>query len=108
MGINIDLHVYDSCQLMEELKSKGAAGDDELLRKILEECGRFLGDSYVLLNNEYGDGYSPYYNVATLIDSAFGIEDSFRVFLDLSKRNGISYVDVHDVAERLGITLKEE
>ena len=104
MGISIDLHVYDYDVLAKALIEKGAT--EPLLGKILEKCGYHLGGKYLLLNNEYYDGYSPYYNVAELVDCAFGIEDSFDVFLNITQdRNGINSVDKEEVAEELGIKL---
>lgn len=106
MGISIDVKIYKTAELKAKLREHGAT-DDQLTQNILEACGMFFGDSYVLLNNEYGDGYSPYYNVAQLFDSAFNRDDFFDIFLK-SATQGISYVDVGEVAENLGITLRED
>lgn len=110
MGISIDIHIYDADTLQAKLKTWGAT-DPELSRKILEACGTFAGDKYILLNNEYGDGYSPYFNVASLFDAAFKLEDSFDIFLDSDNeysKDGISYVDEYEVAEELGITPSDD
>jgi hypothetical protein len=107
MSISIDLHIYEADKLIEALKTWGAK-DEVLLKRILEECGTFLGNSYVLLNNEYG-GESPYYAVASLLDSAFEGKDSFDLFLFSEfRRKGISYVEDEEVAERLGFELRHE
>lgn len=116
MGINIDLHVYDAAALTAALEAKGAVGKDGLLRRIMEKCGLFVGDRYLLLNNEYYDGHSPYYQLAKLIDSAFEVRESFHVILELTyDRKGapfhesvVNHVDAGEVAEELGIVLKEE
>ena len=108
MGVSIDLKIYDKNKLLKELSDWGAT-DAELTIKILEKCGHFFGENYVLLNNEYTGDYSPYYNVATLFDSAFDKEDSFDIFLHApTVAYGINYVDAEEVADELGITLKED
>jgi hypothetical protein len=106
MGISIDLHIYDYARLMDALEEKGAT-DRDLAARILARCGHHLGEHYVLLNNEYGE-FSPYYKVARLFDAAFKGTDFFDVFLNLTRRNGISWVDDEDVAEALGIELGDE
>lgn len=105
MGVSIDLYIYNYDSLRKKLSQIGAK--DPLLSQILEECGTVFGDAYVILNNELWDGYSPFYNVATLIDSAFNVKDSFDVFLN-TRESGINAVELYDVAERLEITLDEE
>ena len=87
----------------------GGATDVELSHKILDACGSFFGDKYVLLNNEFYDEYNPYFKVSYLFDSAFNKEDSSDVFLRGAKQEeGINSVDVDEVAEELGIKLKEK
>jgi hypothetical protein len=106
MGISIDLHIYNTHELLAALKAWGAI-DDGLTRKILEKCGTFFGDSYVLLNNEYYDGYSPYYNVAHLLNRAFGgsdDHDSFDIFcFEVKSVEGINAVEEGEVADELGL-----
>ncbi len=101
MGVRIDIKRYKSEELIEKLKEWGA-DNDELAVSVLKECGMFIGDEYVLLNNEYHSEYNPYYTVGKLFDLAFGKTDSFRVFLNNGK-SGISSVDGDDIADRLGI-----
>lgn len=105
--MSIDLNIYDKQELLENLEKWGA-DNKELLMKILEACGTFIADKYVLLNNEYyGDG-SPYYNVATLVDSAFKKGNSFNVFCGGTKsEEGINYVEAHEVADALGFEIDE-
>lgn len=72
--------------------------------------GRFAGDRYVLLNNEYGE-MSPYYAVAELIDDAFRGKNSVDIFLDYPVKEGfrersISYVESSEIAEVLGFELQ--
>lgn len=107
MGQSIDLHIYELDKLKAALNKRGAQG--ELLDKILAKCGSVFGNNYVLLNNEVWDGGSPYYNLSSLIDSAFGIEDSFDDLLHGKyQTEGINYVELEEVADELGITLPED
>jgi len=108
MGISIDLHIYNTYDLLAGLREWGAE-DRELSIKILENCGSFFGSSYVLLNNEYYDGGNPYYNVAKLFDSAFKKEDSFNVFcFKVTSVEGKNWVEVDDIAAELGFEIIEE
>lgn len=113
MGVSIDLYVFNADELLKALEAWGA-NDRELTHKILEECGMFAEGNYIILNNEYGEG-SPYYHVAALLNAAFKKsdleDDSFDIFLGregVSRRRGISYVDLEEAAEELGIELPEE
>ena len=106
MGISIDIHIYNKSKLIEKLKKWGA-DNDELTMKILEKCGSFFGDKYILLNNELWDGYSPYYNVTTLLDSAYKKEKSFDIFL-FNGDEGINAVELYEVADELGIEIIED
>lgn len=106
MSVSIDIYIYDKKELFEKLREWGA-DDDELTVNILESCGTFFENSYVLLNNECWDGYSPYYNVSTLLDSTFKKEDSFDIFLH-SGTDGINSVDLYGIADKLGIEITDD
>ena len=108
MGISIDLHIYNKYELLKGLSEWGTT-DTALSIKILESCGTFFGDNYVLLNNEYHEDGNPYYNVAKLFDSAFKKEDSFHVFcFKVESVEGKNWVEVDDIAAELGFEIIEE
>lgn len=109
MSVSIDVKILDHGDLLDRLEGAGVTNDKPsgLLLSILDACGRHLGDCYVIMNNEYGDGYSPWYNIIRLIDSAYGVDCS-DVFYKTKQTKGISYVDLEEVAEKLGITIEEE
>ena len=65
MGINIDIHIYETEALVRELQAKGC-NDREMLMKFLAAAGYFCGDQFILINNELWDGYSPYYQLPHL------------------------------------------
>jgi len=107
MSISIDLYAYNHKSLVDDLIKIGCS-DNILLDKILTTCGDVFGESCIILCNEHCDDGNPYYNIATLIDSAFNISDSFNVFFyNETKKEGINYVDIYEVAEELGIKLEE-
>lgn len=106
MGIDINLYSLEKEKLLNDLETWGAK-DKDLTIKILESCGSFVGDQYIILNNECCDGNNPYYSVATLLDSAFHLENSFDCFLN-ERKEGINYVEKEEIAENLGFNLKEE
>lgn len=104
--MSIDLYFFEKEKLLSALETLGAK-DKDLTIRILESCGSFAGDQYIILNNECYDGNNPYYTVATLLDSAFNLENSFDCFLK-QRKDGINYVDEEEIAENLGFNLKEE
>jgi hypothetical protein len=121
MGINIDLHVVGWTDLRTALVENGAE-DGELLDNILLECGIRSGPNYYILNNEYYENYNPYYNLASLLDSAFPeLRDrererpgfpywhgSFDCILEMRESSGKNAVDMYDVAARLGFEIWED
>lgn len=106
MGLNIRLRIYDKKELIKKLHAWGAS-DEKLTMKILERCGSFIGDKYVLLNNGLWEGTDPYFNVSILFDFAFERDDSFNIFLH-SGTDGIDSVELSGVADELGIDLRED
>ncbi len=109
MSVSIDLYIYDRDKLFDALTEWGAV-DRPLLIRILEYCGTFTGDKYLLLNNEHACDCSPYFNLAVLLDSAFKKKDSFHILLYRNefKEKGVNYVEVEEAAEELGIEIIEE
>jgi hypothetical protein len=118
MGISIDLWQFDHKAFKAKLMEEGA-DNEELLDQILAECGFVAGDRYLVVNNEYYDGYSPYYALIDLLDSAFPkltkipegkswTVASHDIILDMRKDSGRAAVERQDIAERLGIKLKSE
>jgi hypothetical protein len=99
MSTSIDLYIYETDNLILKLKEWGAS-DDALLLSILQSCGSFVGKSYVLLCNEYYEEFNPYYNVMSLLESAFGLDNAYRAFQSAKERSGISSVDKWKVASK--------
>lgn len=108
MGVNIDIHIYDKKELVEGLKNWGA-NNEQLLNKILDACGKFTTIEYIVLHNEYYSDGNPYFNLSSLLDSAFNKKDSFDVLCcKVKSKRGVNFVDEYEVAEELGFEINEE
>ena len=123
MSIDIDLYAYDYKQLVskivEHLKLDGTEKDLELIQNILERFGYITLDNkeYIILNNEWYEEGNPYFNICTVICSAFGKSEDkvdlfgnvFCTFKDVVKRKTLhNYVDKYETADDLGIDLIQD
>ena len=100
MSVDIDLYAYDYKQLVskivEHLKLGGTKKDLDLIQNILERFGYITKDNeeYIILNNEWYEDGNPYFNICTVICSAFGKSEDkidlfgnvFCTFTDVVKR----------------------
>lgn len=77
MGVNIDIHSYDYNELVDGIQKYTRTKDIKLIKYVLEQCGSHIGDRYIILNQELWEDYSAYYNVASVIDELFNVDDSF-------------------------------
>lgn len=57
MGINIELITYSKEEIENYIKKYPKT------KIVFEKCGKFLGDKYLLLNNELVEANSPYYQL---------------------------------------------
>ena len=115
MSINISLTIYDREELFSALSVGMTEEETFRLIKIMTKCGHPIGDKFIIVNNEYGDEWSPYFNMSHLIDSAFPRIFNMRIsssailtrlrYHGEKTVKGISHVDVHGVAEELRIKL---
>lgn len=120
MSIDIDLYAYDYKQLttkiVEHLKLDGTGKDFKIIQNILEKFWYITQDNeeYIILNNEWYEDGNPYFNICSVICSAFGkSEDKVDLFgnvfctiKDVVKRKTLhNYVDKYDVADELNIEL---
>ena len=110
MGVSVDTYKYDYDKLLADLGEIEGVDDIEKLRNILLECGELFGDTYIITNDERNDDDgNPYYSLADLIDSAFGVSslDVFDVILE-NRKEIKSWVDFYEIAERLSITITDQ
>lgn len=105
MGRSVELKVGNYDTILNQLVESFKIEDVEFLEKVLLSFGEKLGDSYVLLHNEYYEEFNSYFNVSEFIDRYYNV-DSFRVFLD-NMSEGVSNMNAYEVADSLGVELPE-
>lgn len=111
MGTSIDLYSYDYEKLVNKTMKVCKTEDRNLVEKILLNCGNKIADKYVILNQEFWDGYSCYYNVARVLEKVFDVEDEdvfSEVFCwdsknEVNKQELISSVELYQIAEDIGV-----
>lgn len=109
MGRSIDLYSYDYEKLKNKILVFCKTNDVELIEKILSTCGNKIEDRYVLLNQEMWEGCSCYYNVSTVLEKIFKIDDVFgNIFCatddsELDRKTLISAIEMYEVVDILGL-----
>ena len=106
MGCSVDLYSYNKNNLKQNIFNKCQIEPSEqnckILDFILDEFGSTIGDTYILLNNEFWEEYNCYYNISSVIDKVFNVKHSFDCFLnDETKEDLISSVLESDVLEEI-------
>lgn len=111
MGRSVDAYIYNANELIAAFKRDGAH-DEAQLREALGKFGTFIGDDYLLVNNEFYDGDNPYYGLSPVLRSIFtytGSEDGFfDTYLRAPRREAVTCANASDVACEIGIELNEE
>lgn len=113
MGRSIDLYSYDYEKLTNKIMTICNTKDRELVEKVLLTCGNKIGDKYIILNQEYWEGYSCYYNVATALERIFKVDGVFgKVFCtfkdnETDKQDLIQAIAIYEIEEILGFELPE-
>lgn len=111
MGRSIDLYSYDYEKLVKKTMTVCETEDRELVEKILLSCGNKVSDRYIILNQEFWEGYSCYYNVATVLERIFEAEDVFgNVFCtfedsETDKKELIKAMEIYEIEEVLGFEI---
>ncbi len=106
MGYSVDLYGFNRNNLKQNILDKCKIEPNEqnckMLDFILDSFGSTIGDTYILLNNEFWEEYDCYYNISIVIDKVFNVEHSFGCFLNNETReNLISGVLEYDVLEEI-------
>jgi len=114
MGRSIDLYSYDYNKLVNKILAVCKTNDIELVEKVLSVCGNKINDRYVILNQDFWEGCSCYYNVARALEHLFHVDDVFgEVFCSFNnektdKQDLINAIEVYGIYEQLGIDPPED
>ena len=108
MGISIDAGVYDYNKLVTIIEDAVPLAVDvrEMLDAIIPEFGVFVpGGDFVLIHNEYYDGYNPHHEFFEFINRYYGLSEEDEIYMyDFSIPGG---ANADDVADDLGVELQE-
>lgn len=113
MGQDITVAIFNTKELIEKLQQWGA-NDIDLLMAILKECGTFLaeGSQYALAFNDHAYLSNPGFILSKLLEWAFHKDDVYVPFYECSSIDIMTAIkeeeEVWDIAERLGIKLKDD
>ena len=107
MGCNIDVYKYNLKELKKSFMELPEINDEDLLTKIMLEFGEVIGDSYIILDNEYYEDGDCFYNLPNMIDKVFNTEGSFDVLLK-QRESLLSYKELYDAYDNLGLEEPEE
>ena len=122
MGVSIDVFSFDYDALRwafkklifdqhPELKdNEDGYAKVEQIGRIMKEFGSIVGDRYIILNDEYHEEYSPYYEIGTFIDRYYNVEDSSDAMYskEVDRLSIGKHSNAGDAADNLGIELPEE
>lgn len=109
MGICIDFYKYNYDKVVNNLVEKKKIKDKELLEKILAEFGEHIGDKYIITSNEYYEEGICDWNLWTMLNEVFGIEESDDCFYkDSDREEIISYKEIKDAYDNLGLKRKNK
>jgi len=113
MGRSIDLYSYDYEKLVNKTLRICNTEDRELVEKILLSCGNKIADRYIILNQEYREDSSCYYNVARVLSRIFKVDDVFsKVFcvcfnIEVDEKTLISTKEIYGIENEIGIEIPE-
>ena len=114
MGRSIDLYSYDYNKLKTKIADYCKTDNLELIEKVLSSCGNKMGDRYIILNQEFWEDASCYYNVANILDKIFKVDDTFgNVFCtfddsETDRQELISAIEIYEVKEELNLDIDED
>lgn len=106
MSIVVEMRFFNTEDLLKGLQSEGVT-DLPLAKSLLDKCGEFIGDTYVLLHNEYYTSESPAHIVDELFREVFELSvpylDSFDKYNKCS--DGISNYELEQINKDLDLGL---
>ena len=80
MSMSVCLYSYKADELECAIAEYYQTKDIEKIDDILSAAGSFIGDRYLLLQNDFWEEYNAYFNLPSALDSAFGSEERHDVF----------------------------
>lgn len=113
MGRSIDLYSYDYEKLTNKVLEVCNTKNRELVEKILLSCGNKIADRYIILNQEFWESCSCYYNVSTALERLFKVNDVFgKVFCtfkdeETDKQELIQAMEMYEIEDIIGIEIPE-
>lgn len=108
MSIDVDLYKTNYDELVENLMKYCKTDDRKLLTSILEQFGEHIGDYYIQLHNEYYEDGICTWNVASMINEVFDVEDSYGDVILKLQKDMIGYKEIDEAYENLGLTRVEK
>ena len=111
--IKVDIEPFKDC-IIKKLKVENTKENRDLIQRVLDKFGYTHEGAYIILNNEFTEDWNPYFNICTVLASAFGQSESkidlFDCFYDKKVKHDYlkSYADKYEVADELGIELIED
>lgn len=113
MGRSIDLYSYDYGKLTNRILEVCKTNNKELIEKVLLSCGTKIADRYIILNQEFWENSSCYYNVATTLETIFNVDDVFgEIFCvygedQTDKQELINAMEMYEIEEKIGMEIPE-
>jgi hypothetical protein len=114
MSRSIDLYSYDYEKLVNRILEVCDTDNRALIEKVLDACGNKISDRYVILNQEFWEDYSCYYNVAKALEKIFKVDDVFgKVFCtfddnETDRKELTSAMDICEIFDEMGIEMPVE
>jgi hypothetical protein len=113
MGRSIDLYSYDYEKLLNKTLEVCKTDNRELVEKILLSCGNKIADRYIILNQEFWESCSCYYNVSSTLERIFKINNVFgEVFCTINddetdRKELIQAMEMYEIEDVIGMEIPE-
>ncbi len=111
MSTNIDLEKVNYNDFIDKLMKNPKINNKELLEKILLEFGNHIGEDLVLLHNEYLEKGICTWNMCSMIDEVFKLDESkeklsYDIYLNL-REDLIKYKEIDEAYNNLELVRDE-
>lgn len=105
MSMSVDLYKLNYKGFVDKLMENPKINNRELLEKIILEFGNKVGEDLIILENEFWEDGICTWNMFTMIEEVFELEDDdyvSDVFWKLQKRL-TGYKEIYEAYENLGL-----